>query len=103
MQKIKPQIKRLEKFHQASGETERVITEFMWTSGYGSWRGRSFRVIAKVEYKAEAENPLNVRFIVTSLDPKYSGRVKSISVSIVVAVSSNVTSKKINSTCSENG
>ena len=49
MRKIKSQITRVKKFHLASGQSERVFTEFMWTPGYGSWQGRSFRVIAKVE------------------------------------------------------
>ena len=33
-------------------------------------------MITKVEYIAQVENPLNVRFIVTNLDPKYSGTRK---------------------------
>ena len=73
MQQIKSQIKRVEKKHSITRETERVFTEFMWTPNNGSWQGRSFRVIAKVEYIANAKKPLNVRFIVTNLDPKYGG------------------------------
>ena len=74
--KIEPQIKQVEKVHRDSGKTERIFTEFLWTPGNDSWQGRSFRVIAKVEYIAEVENPLNVRFIVSNLDPKYGGARK---------------------------
>ena len=75
-EKIEPQIKQVEKLHRDSGKTERIFTEFLWTPGNDSWQGRSFRVIAKVEYIAEVENPLNVRFIVSNLDPKYGGARK---------------------------
>ena len=74
--KIEPQIKQVEKVHRDSGKTERIFTKFLWTPGNDSWQGRSFRVIAKVEYIAEVENPLNVRFIVSNLDPKYGGARK---------------------------
>ena len=74
--KIDRQIKLVEKVHRATGKTEQVFTEFLWTPGNDSWQGRSFRVIAKVEYIAEVENPLNVRFIVANLDPKYGGARK---------------------------
>ena len=76
MRKIKSQIKRVEKLHLASGQTERVFTEFDWTPQNNSWQGRSFRVIAKVEYIANVDKPLNVRFIVTNLDKKYGGARK---------------------------
>ena len=75
-EKISRQIKEVEKLHRASGRTVRIYTEFLWTSGNDSWQGRSFRVIAKVEYIAQFENPLNVRFIVTNLDPEHSGARK---------------------------
>ncbi len=74
--KIDRQIKLVEKLHRDSGQTEQIFTEFLWTPGNDSWQGRSFRVIAKVEYIAEVENPLNLRFIVTNLDPKYGGARK---------------------------
>ena len=62
MRMIKSQIKRVEKLHLASGQTERVFTEFDWTPQNNSWQGRSFRVIAKVGYIANVDKPLNVRF-----------------------------------------
>ncbi len=74
--KIERQIKLVEKVHRDSGKTERIYTEFLWTPGNDSWQGRCFRVIAKVEYIAQVEKPLNVRFIVTNLDPKYGGARK---------------------------
>ena len=74
--KIARQIKLVEKVHRDSGKTERIFTEFLWTPGNDSWQGQSFRVIAKVEYIAQVENPLNIRFIVSNLDPKYGGACK---------------------------
>ena len=76
MRKIAPQIKRNRKLHLAAGQIERIFTELLWTPGNDSWQGRSFPVIAKVEYIAQVVNPLNVRFIVSNLDPKYGGVCK---------------------------